>query len=192
MSAAITYQGIESNSDEVIAIIEGCKRNERASQERLYKVFYPKMMAMIKRYYSDQMIAEEIINNGFLKAFKHINTFEFKGSFEGWLRRIMFHSVADYATVQNKYKDNIVLLEKDTLLSKNYTHNLYYNDLLKLVETLPEATRVVFNLYVIENYAHKEIGRLLKISEGTSKWHLSEARRILKEKIEKMNLHLKK
>lgn len=192
MSLAISYQGIESNSDELIQIIEGCKNNERTAQERLYKLFYARMMSMIRRYYSDTMIAEEIINNGFLKAFKHISSFGFKGSFEGWLRRIMFHSISDYSKVQNKYRDNVVLMEKDALIPKQHSHNLYYKDLLNLVEELPEATRVVFNLFVIEDYSHKDIAELLEISEGTSKWHVSEARKLLKDKITKQNLHLKK
>jgi RNA polymerase sigma factor (sigma-70 family) len=191
LSEAISYQGLECNSEELIAIIKDCINNERTAQERLYKMFYPKMMAMIKRYFSDQMIAEEIINNGFLKAFKHVGSFGFKGSFEGWLRKIMFHSISDYAQVQNKYTSNIVLLEKDMFLPKTHAHNLYYKDLMKLVDMLPDATRMVFNLYVIENFGHKEIGKLLNISEGTSKWHLSEARKILKAKIEKLNLHTK-
>lgn len=183
---------MESNSDELIQIVEGCMKNERAAQERLYKMFYPKMMAMIRRYYSDEMIAEEIINNGFLKAFKHITSFGFKGSFEGWLRKIMFRSVSDYSQIQNKYRDNVVLMEKDALLPRAHSHNLYYNDLMKLVEQLPEATRVVFNLFVLENYGHKEIAELMHISEGTSKWHVAEARKLLKAKIEKLNLHFKK
>ncbi|OJU74545.1 MAG: hypothetical protein BGO09_02830 [Bacteroidetes bacterium 47-18] len=183
---------MESNSDELIQIVEGCMKNERAAQERLYKMFYPKMMAMIRRYYSDEMIAEEIINNGFLKAFKHITSFGFKGSFEGWLRKIMFRSVSDYSQIQNKYRDNVVLMEKDALLPRAHSHNLYYNDLMKLVEQLPEATRVVFNLFVMENYGHKEIAELMHISEGTSKWHVAEARKLLKAKIEKLNLHFKK
>jgi RNA polymerase sigma factor (sigma-70 family) len=192
LSVAISYQGMESNSDELIQIIRGCTENNRTAQEALYKMFYPKMMAMIKRYYSDTMIAEEIINNGFLKAFKHITSFEFKGSFEGWLRKIMFRSVADYSLVQNKYKDNVLLMEKDVLLPRHQAHNLYYKDLMKLIEALPDSSRVVFNLFAIENYSHKDIAELLKISEGTSKWHVSEARKILKSQIEKLNLHLKK
>jgi len=192
LSLAITYQGLDTNSDEVIDIIQGCARNERAAQERLYKMFYPKMMAMIRRYYTDTMIAEEIINNGFLKAFKNVQSFAFKGSFEGWLRKIMFHSIADYSNVQNKYTDNILLMEKDIYFDKSATHSLYYDDLIKLVELLPESTKIVFNLFVLEDLSHKEIAQLLKISEGTSKWHVSEARKILKGKIEKLNLHLKR
>src|SRR5690606_1312267 len=112
------------------------------------------MMSMVRHYYSDTMIEEEIINNGVLKALKHISSFGFKGSFEGWLRRIMYHSISDYSKVQNKYRDNVVLMEKDALIPKQHSHNLYYKDLLNLVEELPEATRVVFNLFVIEDYSH--------------------------------------
>jgi RNA polymerase sigma-70 factor (ECF subfamily) len=85
-----------------------------------------------------------------------------------------------------------MLVEKDQYVEKDHADRLYYNQLLEMVQTLPVATRSVFNMYVMEGLSHKEIGKVLGISEGTSKWHLSEGRRILKDKIEKLNLHLKK
>lgn len=179
-------------AEELNLLIRSCAQNNRAAQEKLFKLFFPKMMMMAKRYYSDEMQAEEIVNNGFLRAFQRIHTYEFKGSFEGWLRKIVYHAVADYSIANNKYKDNIVLLEKDVLVQKSHVNNLFYNDLLKLVESLPEMTRIVFNSFVIEGMLHKDIAKMLKISEGTSKWHMSEARKLLKDKIEKLNLHLKK
>jgi RNA polymerase sigma-70 factor (ECF subfamily) len=91
-----------------------------------------------------------------------------------------------------KYNEKIVLAEKDHYVQKDHADRLYYNELLELVQTLPNGTRAVFNMYVMEGLSHKEIGKVLGISEGTSKWHLSEGRRVLKEKIEKLNLHLKK
>lgn len=149
-------------------------------------------MGVVRRYIDHIDQAEEVINNGFLRAFQKVNQYTFQGSFEGWLRKIVFHSVSDYVKQNTRYNENIVLVEKDQHVHKDHADNLYYNQLLELVHALPDATRSVFNMYVMEGYSHKEIGKALGISEGTSKWHLSEARRMLKQKIEKLQLHLKK
>jgi RNA polymerase sigma-70 factor (ECF subfamily) len=99
--------------------------------------------------------------------------------------------VSDYVKQHVRYNEKIVLVEKDELVHKDHAERLYYNQLLQLVQSLPDATRAVFNMYVMEGLTHKEIGKTLNISEGTSKWHLSEGRRQLKQKIEKLELHLK-
>lgn len=187
----MAYNNVSIKSDDLQELILGCSRNERAAQAKIYHLFYPRMMSMVKRYYPEQVNAEEILNNGFLRAFQKIDSYSFKGSFEGWLRRIVFHAVADYASANFKYKQNILLVEKDEYLHKDHAGRLYYNDLMDLVQTLPDATRAVFNMFVLEDLPHKEIAKALNISEGTSKWHVSEARRILKEKVERLNLHLK-
>ena len=179
-------------TDELTELIEGCARNERGAQGRLYHLFYPKMMAMVHRYFPEQTLAEEILNNGFLRAFQKINAYSFKGSFEGWLRKIVFHAIADYAAAHVKYKSHVLLVEKDEFVHKDHAGRLYYNDLMKLVQELPEATRTVFNMFVLEDLPHREIAKILGISEGTSKWHVSAARKILKEKVEQLHLHLKK
>jgi RNA polymerase sigma-70 factor (ECF subfamily) len=189
LALAYTASGQTTELEE---LINGCIRNERSAQERLYKLFYPRMMALVRRYIDHDEQAEEVINNGFLRAFQKVSQYTFQGSFEGWLRKIVFHAVSDYVKQHMKYNEKTVLVEKDQLIHKDHADKLYYNQLLELVQLLPGATRTVFNLYVMEGYPHKEIGKLLGISEGTSKWHLSEGRRQLKEKIEKMGIHLKK
>ncbi len=190
MSIALAYT-ISGHASELEQLIQGCIRNERGSQEKLYRLFYPKMMALVRRYIDHEMQAEEIMNNGFLRAFQKVKQYNFQGSFEGWLRKIIFHAVADYVKQNTRYTDKIVLVEKDEFVHKDHADKLYYDQLVQLVQLLPDATRTVFNMYVMEGFTHKEIGNILGISEGTSKWHLSEGRRILKEKIEKMELHLK-
>ncbi len=167
-------------------------RNQRSAQEKLYHLFYARMMGVVKRYIDHQEQAEEVLNNGFLRAFQKIDQYTFQGSFEGWLRKIVFHAVSDYVKQNVRYNEKIVLVEKDQYVQKDHADRLYYNQLLELVQCLPDATRSVFNMYVMEGFSHKEIGKMLGISEGTSKWHLSEGRRILKDKIEKLQLHLKK
>lgn len=192
MSVALVYNNVSVKTDELQELIYGCSRNERGAQAKLYHLFYPRMMSMVRRYFPEQMQAEEILNNGFLRAFQKIDSYSFKGSFEGWLRRIIFHAVADYASSNTKYKENVLLIEKDEFVHKDHAGRLYYNDLVNLIHELPEATRNVFNMFVLDDLPHKQIAKILGISEGTSKWHVSEARRMLKEKVEKLNLHLKK
>jgi len=148
-------------------------------------------MALVKRYIDHEMQAEEIMNNGFLRAFQKVKQYNFQGSFEGWLRKIVFHAVADYVKQNTRYSEKVVLVEKDEYVLKDHADKLYYDHLLQMVQALPDATRNVFNMYVMEGFTHKEIGNMLGISEGTSKWHLSEGRRVLKERIEKAGLHLK-
>ena len=185
---AYTGNGQVSELEE---LIQRCIRNDRSAQEKLYKLYYPRMMAMVRRYIDQEMQAEEVMNNGYLRAFQKLKQYNFQGSFEGWLRKIIFHAVSDYVKQNCRYSEKVVLVEKDELVHKDLADKLYYDQLLKLVQGLPDATRNVFNMYVMEGLTHKEIGTLLGISEGTSKWHLSEGRKILKEKIEKLELHLK-
>ncbi len=179
-------------------IIAGCVRNERAFQEILYRQHFAVMMQMCLRYANgDRERAFEILNDGFLRVFKKINTFEGKGSLQGWIRKLVFHAISDYFKANRQYITSVVLEENDVSEPQNdvYTEGggnsnhsalgqLYFEDLLKLVDTLPPATREVFRLYAIEGYTHFEISERLNISVGTSKWHLSNAREKLKAMIE--------
>lgn len=191
MSLSLAYS-VPGQTNELQELINGCIRNERSAQERLYRLFYSRMMAVVRRYIDHEEQAEEVLNNGFLRAFQKIQQYTFSGSFEGWLRKIVFHAVSDYVKQNMRYNEKIMLVEKDQYVHKDHADRLYYNQLLELVQSLPDATKAVFNMYVMEGFSHKEIGKMLNISEGTSKWHLSEGRRILKDKIERLQLHLKK
>ena len=173
----------------IVELIHGCRAGERTAQEKVYRLYYPKMMSMVKRYTNPYQyhLAEEILNNGFLKVFQKIHSYEFKGSFEGWVRRVIYHSIFDYVRQHGKYNDKVVFVEKDQRVDQEQVSNLQYKELIKLVQELPDNTRAVFNMYVMEGLPHKEISQHLGMSEGTSKWHLFEARRILKSKIEKQN-----
>lgn len=191
MPIALAYT-IPGQTSELQELIKGCIRNERSAQEKLYRLFYPRMMSLVRRYIDEDQQAEEVLNNGYLRAFQKISQYTFQGSFEGWLRKIVFHAVSDYVKQNMRYNEKVVLVEKDQFVHKDHADRLYYDQLVKLVQELPDATRAVFNMYVMEGFSHKEIGKMLNISEGTSKWHLSEGRRVLKEKIEKLELHLNK
>jgi RNA polymerase sigma-70 factor (ECF subfamily) len=179
-----------NNPAELQDIIAGCMRNERSAQEKLYKMFHPRMMGLACRYIGQRSLAEDAVNNGFLKAFKKIDRYGFQGSFEGWLRKIMIRAVLDYIRENSRYNEKVVLVEKEEYIQKDHGDRMYYDQLMQLVHSLPETTKTVFNLSVMEGLQHKEIAELLGMSEGTSKWHLSEGRRLLKEKIERLQLNI--
>ena len=164
---------------ELTKIIEGCKQNDRKCQEKLYKAFFVSMMRMCMRYVNDRNKAAEIVNDGFLKVFKKIDQFENRGSFEGWVRRIVFHSISDNLKKDANYLKFMVFEDHDVRASSNVLGKLYEEDILKLVDELPPASGEVFILFAIQGYSHKEIAEQKNISVGTSKWHLSEARKRL-------------
>lgn len=162
------------------ALIEGCKRGDRLCQEKLYTYFFDQMLAVIRRSFSDQDAAISILNNGFLRAFKKIDQYKGSGSFEGWLRRIITHAIADY---YREHESELIIQKteiKDNLPELHANDPMAYKDLLQVLQHLPPATRLVINLFIIEGYSHKEIAEMLGISTGTSKWHVSEGKRILK------------
>ena len=170
-------------TEDLQSLIKSCIENDRKAQEKLYLLYYSRLMRLVRTYIDCSETAKEVLNNGYLRAFKKLNTFNFKGSFEGWLRKIVFHAVADY-----KKHNRVLLTEIDGPLEA--THNLYFNQLLQLVDKLPLATRNVFHLYVFEGYTHSKIGEILNISVGTSKWHFSEGRRMLKDRVEALKLNI--
>jgi RNA polymerase sigma factor (sigma-70 family) len=162
-------------------LVKGCVANERYWQEHFYRRFFPTMMDMCMRYATDREEAMTIVNDGMLRVFKKIHLYAFKGSLEGWVRRLVWHSLADYYRDKKKYVHFLVFEERDSAVQSTPTQQLYAEDILKMVGKLPRATQEVFRLYAIEGYTHAEIGEEMGISDGTSKWHLSNARQKLKE-----------
>jgi RNA polymerase sigma-70 factor (ECF subfamily) len=168
-------------------LVEGCIRNDRYSQELLYRKHFDTMIRMCVRYTEDRDIAMEIVNNGFLRVFKKLHTFSFKGSLEGWIRKLVYHSLSEYFKKNSKYLQFIVLEDRDTSINEHALSKIYEEDLLKLIDELPPATKEVFRLFAIEGFTHNEIAARVSISEGTSKWHLSAARKRLKQLIQQTN-----
>ncbi len=163
-------------------LIEGCRENQRHFQEILYKQYFPKMMAMCMHHTNgNHADAMEMLNAGFLKVFQKIGSFEFKGSFEGWIRRIVYHAIVDHYKQNSKHSHFLVLEEKDDKVESSGLQNCYVEDLMQLLDYLPPTTQKVFKLYALEGFSHKEIGEKLNMSDGTSKWHLSTAREKLKK-----------
>ena len=162
-------------------LVAGCVRNDRRAQEAFYRKFFPEMLRMCMRYTRDEDTAIEIVNNGFLRVFKKLHTFAFKGSLEGWVRRLVYHSMADYFRDNARYLHFLVLEERDEVVPERGHETFYESDILNVVNTLPPVSQEVFRLYAIEGYNHAEIAANLNISEGTSKWHLSTARQKLRD-----------
>jgi len=165
-------------------LVEGCVRNDRLFQELLYRRYFDAMMRMCMRYTQDRDKALEIVNAGFLRVFLKLHTFAFNGSLEGWIRRLVFHSLSDYYKKHNKPVHFLELEDRDAPITQEALSRLYFEDIMKLVDELPDASRKVFILYAIEGYTHPEIGERVGISVGTSKWHLSNARKKLKQLIQ--------
>jgi RNA polymerase sigma-70 factor (ECF subfamily) len=175
--------------DEERILVEGCVSNDRRSQEALYREFFPTMYRMCQRYANTEEEAIEILNSGFLRVFKKLHTFKFAGSLEGWIRRLVYHSMADYYRKKDKKVKFLPIEDWDAPTSTSALHQLYFEDMVQLVDKLPKATRDVFWMYAVEGYTHVEIGERLGISDGTSKWHLSNARKKLKALMTKESNH---
>lgn len=145
-------------------------------------------MSVAMRYIKDLDRASAIVNDGFLKIFTKIDSYENKGSFEGWMRRIVFRCVADTVRKDGNYLKFMVFEDFErSSMNPDALSKLYEEDLLKLVQKIPEASREVFSMYAIYGYSHKEIAETRNISIGTSKWHLSEARKKLQKLLLKYN-----
>lgn len=182
------------NKEQLRAIIDGCLKNNRRSQEELFKLFYGKMLAVCMRYTNDRDSAQEVLQEGFIKIFEKLGAFDYKGSFEGWIRRIIANTAIDSIrrSKRDPYlsgDDNDFKLGAEDLMEERETletMDLKAEIAMEAIQQLSPAYRTVFNMYVLEDYSHKEIGEILGISEGTSKSNLAKARmnlqKILNEK----------
>lgn len=172
-------------------IVAGCRQKSRAIQEHLYKMYYSMFLKVCARYAKDMQDAEQLLNDGFLKVFTQIDKFNNTGSFEGWIRRIMINTCLDYLR-STALKEEMAMhvkaipAEESNLSVTNMgMDRVEFKDMVKLIQSLPAMTRTVFNLYVFDGFNHKEIGAQLDISDGTSHWHLHQARNLLQKKIMK-------
>jgi len=165
-------------------IILDCRKGSRKAQEQLYRQLYGFAMTIALRYAIDEHEAADILGHAFVKMFRSIHSYDkTKGNFHGWLKRIVINESLDHIRQRSQFSN----LEPDTA-EEPYVNNSIIERtdaaaILALIRQLPRATHAVFVLYAIDGFTHKEIAAQLNISEGTSKWHLSEARRILQQKI---------
>ena len=170
-------------------LLKGCAKNSRQHQEYLYRLYFADCYYMCLRYTRDESTAQSIVNDGFLKVFQKIDKYSGSGTLQAWIKRIVFNTMSDHYRKESRYMKMMILEEKDKPTAEMSEDALYYEDIIGLVKNLGATTRDVFQLYAIDGYTHKEIGNLLNISEGNSKWHLHKARKILQEKILSMNKH---
>lgn len=166
-------------------LIESCVSGNSAAQKDLYEKYSPKMLGICMRYANDYHGAEDILQEGFVKAFRNLSKFRHEGSFEGWLRRIMVNTAIE---IHRRKKNMYPILEVENLEVEFHTEDavsmLAAEDIMSMVVKLSPGYRTVFNLYAIEGYSHKEIAEQLNISEGTSKSQLARARYILMRMVE--------
>ncbi|WP_430814458.1 RNA polymerase sigma factor [Carboxylicivirga sp. RSCT41] len=165
-------------------LVDGCRKHERKSQEQLYRKYAGEMLRICLAYEPDRDEAKDILQNAFLKVFRNIEAYSGEGALKAWIRRIITNTAID--AFRKKQKEHTLRFDD---VGEVFEHPcdvsdpLVCQDLLKEVEKLPDGARMVFNLYAIEGYNHKEIAERLNISEGTSKSQLSRARKLLNEQL---------
>ncbi len=171
--------------NELHILIRDCVALSRSAQKKLYDLYSPEAYGTIKRYvYNNEPVAKEILNDAFFKVFRDIEQYSFQGVFEGWVRRIVLHTITDHLRKGGKDKQVLKeVQEDDAFIDSEPVENLSHKELLKIIDTLPDAQKEVFNLFVFENYSHKEIAEMLNMQQNNCRWHLNDARRRLKEKL---------
>jgi RNA polymerase sigma factor (sigma-70 family) len=171
-------------------ILEGCKLQNATCQEMTYTHYYGFLMSIGLRYIDDTSDVKFMINESFFKAFTKIEQYDITIPFEIWIRRIMINTCIDFLRKNKKEKFNVSfnseiannITDQNSVI--NYAElNIEKNHLANLLKKVPETSRKVFSLFAIEGYSHREIGELLGINEGTSKWHTNNARQILKAQL---------
>lgn len=161
-------------------LIEGCLDNKRHVQKELYNLVSPTMFSICLRYADSYQTAEDLLQEGFIKVYKYIGNYRGDGSFEGWMKRIFVNTAIEHFRKQARMYPIVNLDSVEySLEMRNLGDALELEDIQELIQKLSPGYRTVFNLYVVEGYAHKEIAELLNISEGTSKSQLARARYLL-------------
>jgi RNA polymerase sigma-70 factor (ECF subfamily) len=174
------------DASELEKLIKGCVSGNRNAQGKLFNLYSNEMFGVCLYYSKDYTEAEDTLHDGFMKVFQKIDQFEFKGSLAGWIRRVMVNTALEKFRKQHKlYALGDEFENYEDINRENVISDLTANDLINLIRELTPQYRIVFNLYAIEGYSHKEIGEMLGISEGTSKSNLARARSVLQNKVKK-------
>jgi RNA polymerase sigma-70 factor (ECF subfamily) len=177
---------IAIDTDGLSLLINQCRLKDRKAQKDLYDRFAPTLYAKIRRYIPEFSNANEILNESFFKILTNLDTYAATGSFEGWMHRITINTIMDFLRKNIKHSQAIKsdTEEIEVAIPETSVGKIAYKELLALVHSLPDAQRSVFNMFVFDDYSHKEIAIHLGITENNSRWHLNDARRRLKEKID--------
>ncbi len=175
------------SSMEEIALIKQCIEGNPKAQKALFDMFAPKMYSVCLRYVKDKMRAEDVLQDALVKVYSKLPEYKFEGVFEGWIRRIVVNTCLDQLRKDKKLLKEIQVEEVSYRIEQHefIAEKLMADDLMKLVQSMPDGYRVVFNMFAIEGYSHQEIATALGITESTSKSQYLRARAYLKDRIEK-------
>jgi len=165
-------------------LIEGCIREDKSCQKALFLQYAGKMLTVCRRYARHHLEAEDLLQDAFIKVFDKIDQYKFTGSFEGWIRRIVINTALKNVQKSSFQRERIGMEDyEEGSLEPSVFARLHEEEILAIIATLPEGYKVVFNLYVIEGYSHREIAKMLNIEESTSRSQLVKARKMLQTKI---------
>lgn len=173
-------------TDPIDILIKGCRENDLLCQEQLYRYCYPEMIRICHRYAGDMDGAGIIFNNALLRVFKNIHGYREEGKLMGWIKTIIINCSLDFVKQQNKFKEQPTadINELEVNIPAEVFSRVSAKEIQKMIRELPKATATVFNLYIYEGFTHRQVAESLGISEGTSKWHINEGRKLLKTKLE--------
>jgi RNA polymerase sigma factor (sigma-70 family) len=162
-------------------LIDKCLKGDQRAQKALFEKFSRKMMSVCMRYVSDREQAEDVLQDGFVKVFGHLNSFKREGSFEGWIRRTMINTALDHIRKKQKLNLDVDISEADYLVgeAEKSLGKMRVEELMLIINDMPTGYRTVFNLYAIEGYTHQEIADELGVTESTSKTQFRKARTYL-------------
>ncbi|MCE2704766.1 MAG: sigma-70 family RNA polymerase sigma factor [Terrimonas sp.] len=171
-------------------ILEGCLRNDSVAQRELYNTYSPKMLAVCFRYAHSREDAEDMLQEAFIKVFTQLRTFENRGSFEGWIRRIVVHTCINTLKKNKKFNESVDLKHAASISIREETVPavVQVKQIVDCIRSLPIGYRTVLNLYAIEGYSHREIAQLLDIEESTSRSQFTRAKGMLEELLIKKNI----
>lgn len=183
-NSTISQYFFTSLEQDLHIIIEASRKGSRKAQEQLFRQMYAFAMGIAMRYARDEHDAADIMSLAFVKVFKSLHSFdENKGHFHGWLKRIVVNEGLDHIKQRSKFNDSELTQADEPVINNAIIEAMNAAEIMHFIKQLPPATHAVFVLYAIEGYTHKEIAQQLGISEGTSKWHLSEGRKKLQNKL---------
>lgn len=167
-------------------IVRECRHQDRKAQEALYNYCYPELIRVCLRYTGGSIAeAGALYNAAMLRVFHKIGQYRQEGEAMGWIRRVLVHVCIDHCRARTRFHTvSLETAEEPEAVVPEIYNRISGNEIMELVHALPHNTGLVFNLFVLEGYKHEEIGNMLGISSGTSKWHLAEARRLLRHQLE--------
>ena len=167
-------------------MVAACTGGDRRAQEAFYRRYAPLALPACRKYAGSRAEALELLNGGMLKVFEQLGTFRFEGSLDGWVKRVVFRTAIDQLRRDRRRRPTLEIADWDRPAEDDVTHALYAEDLCRLIDLLPTATREVFWLFAVEGFSHAEISAKLGFTEGNSRWHLSKARQLLRAQLNRV------